>query len=132
MRSRPDPPVTTHACGSSQRVVEIRSYKLKPGSGARFHDLVTNQSMPLLRERNMEVVAFGPSLRDPDAYFLVRVYDSLEHLRSSQEAFYSSDAWRKGPRQSIIELIESDWNVVLRLTPQTVAAIRESVRSAAS
>ena len=115
-----------------QRLVEIRSYKLKPGSGAKFHALVTNQSMPLLRERNMEVVAFGPSLHDPDAYFLVRAYDSLEHLRSSQEAFYSSDAWRKGPRQSIIELIESDWNVMLWLTPQAVAAMRESVRSVAS
>jgi hypothetical protein len=115
-----------------QRLVEIRSYKLKPGSGARFHDLVTNQSMPLLRERNMDVVAFGPSLHDPDAYFLVRAYDSLEHLRSSQEAFYSSDAWRMGPRQSIIELIESDWNVVLWLSPQAVAAMRESVHSVAS
>jgi hypothetical protein len=115
-----------------QRLVEIRSYKLKPGTGATFHDLVTNQSMPLLRERNMEVVAFGPSLDDPDAYFLVRAYDNLEHLRSSQEAFYSSDAWRKGPRQSIIELIDSDWNVVLWLTPQAVAAMRESVGSGTS
>lgn len=115
-----------------QRVVEIRSYKLKPGSGARFHHLVTHQSMPLLRGRNMEVVAFGPSLHDPDAYFLVRAYDSLEQLRSSQEAFYSSDAWRNGPRQSIIELIESDWNIVLRLSPQALAAMRESLVSAAS
>lgn len=112
-----------------QRLVEIRSYKLKPGTGAKFHDLVTNQSMPLLRERNMEVVAFGPSLHNPDAYFLIRAYDSLEHLHSSQDAFYSSDAWRKGPRQSIIELIESDWNVVLWLSSQAVAAICDSIRS---
>lgn len=110
-----------------RRLIEIRSYKLKPGSGAKFHDLVTNQGMPLLRERNMEVVAFGPSVHDPDAYFLVRAYDNLEHLRSSQEGLYSSDAWRKGPRQSIIELIESDWNVVLWLSPEAVAAMRESV-----
>lgn len=109
-----------------QRLVEIRSYKLKPGSGAKFHDLVTHQSIPLLRERNMEVVAFGPSVHDPDAYFLVRAYDSLEHLQASQEAFYSSEAWREGPRQSIIELIESDWNVVLWLAPQAVAAMRKS------
>jgi NIPSNAP len=114
------------------RLIEIRSYKLKPGSGARFHELVVNQSIPLLRAQNMEVVAFGPSLHDPDAYFLLRAYDSLEHLRSSQDALYSSSAWRDGPRQSIIELIESDWNVALWLTPQAVAAIRESVRSAAA
>ena len=109
-----------------QKLVEIRSYKLVPGSGDRFHDLVINRSMPLLRAQNMEVVAFGQSLHDIDAYFLVRAYDDLEHRRSSQEAFYSSDAWRNGPRQSIVELIESDWDVVLWLTAEAVDAMRNS------
>jgi len=109
-----------------QRLVEIRSYKLKPGSGAAFHDLVVNQSMPLVRAFGMDVVAFGQSMDNPDAYFLVRAYDSLEHRRSSQEAFYSSAEWRNGPRQSIIELIEADWDIVLWLTPAAVDAMRNS------
>ena len=109
-----------------QRLVEIRSYKLKTGSGARFHDLVVNQSMPLVRAFGMDVVAFGQSMDNPDAYFLVRAYDSLEHRRSSQEAFYSSAEWRNGPRQSIIELIEADWDIVLWLTPAAVDAMRNS------
>ena len=113
-----------------QRLVEIRSYRLKPGSGSRFHDLVVNRSMPLLQKFGMEVVAFGQSLHDPDAYFLVRAYDSLEHRRLSQEAFYSSDAWRKGPRQSIIDLIESDCDVVLWLSRAAVDAMRDSHRHA--
>jgi hypothetical protein len=112
-----------------QRLVEIRSYRLKPGSGARFHDLVVNQSMPLLQKCGMEVVAFGQSLHDADAYFLVRAYDNLDHRRASQEAFYSSDAWRKGPRQSIIDLIESDWDVVLWLTRTAVDALHDSLGS---
>ena len=66
------------------------------------------------------------SRRKPDAYFLVRAYDSLEHRRSSQEAFYSSAAWRNGPRQSIIELIEADWDVVLWLAPVAIDAMRIS------
>jgi len=109
-----------------QRLIEIRSYKLKPGSGARFHNLVVNQSMPLVRAFGMDVVAFGQSMDNPDAYFLVRAYDSLEHRRSSQEAFYSSAEWRNGPRQSIIELIEADWDIVLWLTPAAVDAMRNS------
>jgi hypothetical protein len=109
-----------------QRLVEIRSYKLKAGSGATFHDLVVNQSMPLVRAFGMDVVAFGQSLADPDAYFLVRAYDSLDHRRSSQEAFYSSVAWRDGPRQSIIELIEADWDIVVWLTPAAIEAMRNS------
>jgi hypothetical protein len=109
-----------------KRLVEIRSYKLKPGSGARFHDLVTRQSLPLLRQWGIEVVAFGPSTHDPDSYFLMRAYDSLDHRRTSQAEFYASDAWRKGPRESIVELIESDLDVVVWLTPEAVEAIRRS------
>jgi hypothetical protein len=109
-----------------QRLVEIRSYKLRAGSGSKFHDLVVTQSMPLLREYGTEVVAFGQSLHDPDAYFLVRAYDNLDHRRSSQEAFYSSAAWKNGPRQSIIELIEADWDIVLWLTRAAVDAMSHS------
>lgn len=109
-----------------KRLLEVRTYHLKPGSGARFHDLVSNQSTPLLHAWGMEVVAFGPSLHDPDAYFLMRAYDDLEHLHASQEAFYASDAWRKGPREAIVELILSDANAVLWLSPDAIDAIRSS------
>jgi hypothetical protein len=109
-----------------RRIVEIRTYQLKPGSGSRFHDLVSKLSVPLLRQWGMDVVAFGQSAHDSDAYFLMRSYNNLEHLRSSQDAFYSTDAWRKGPRESIIELIQSDSNAVLWLSPQAIDAIRNS------
>jgi hypothetical protein len=109
-----------------KRLIEIRTYQLKPGSGSRFHDLVSNRSVPLLREWGMDVVTFGQSVHDPDAYFLIRAYNDLEHLQSSQDAFYSTDAWRKGPRESIIELIQSDSNAVLWLSPQAIDSIRNS------
>jgi quinol monooxygenase YgiN len=108
------------------RLIEIRSYKLKPGSGSRFHQLVANQSIPLLDELGMEVVAYGQSLHDPDSYYLIRAYNDLDHLNSSQEAFYSTDAWRKGPREAIIELIESDSNAVLWLSQEAIEEIRNS------
>jgi NIPSNAP len=110
-----------------KRLVEIRSYKLKPGSGPRFRDLVTRESLPLLRQCRMEVVAFGPSAHDPDSYFLMRAYDDLDHRRTSQAEFYASDAWRKGPRDSIVELIESDLDVVVWLAHEAVEAIRQSI-----
>jgi hypothetical protein len=108
------------------RLVELRSYKLKPGSGTRFHDLVSHESVPLLRQWGVEVVAFGQSAHDSDSYFLIRAYDSLDHRQTSQAAFYGSDAWRKGPRESIIELIESDLDGVLWLTQEAVEAIRQT------
>jgi hypothetical protein len=108
------------------RLVEIRSNRLKPGTRAAFHELVVTRSLPLLRAWNMEVVAYGPSLDDADGYFLIRAYDSVAHLEESQRAFYSSADWRGGPRQSIIDLIDADWNAALWLTREAVDAIRTS------
>jgi hypothetical protein len=114
----------------ARRLVEVRSYRLKPGSGARFHDLVTHQSVPLLHAVRTDVVAFGPSLHEPDTYFLVRSYGSLEELRASQESFYGSAAWREGPREAIVGLIDSDATVAFWMSAEAVDAMRRSAGEA--
>ena len=94
-------------------VVEIRTYRLVPGSGAEFHRLVVEASLPMLERWHVDVVAFGPSLDDPDLYYLIRGYESVEDLQRSQDAFYGSDEWRDGPREPIVSLIESSISVVV-------------------
>lgn len=87
------------------RLVETLIYSLRPGTGAEFHRLVREESLPVHESIDMDVVDFGQSEHHPDAYFLVRAYDNLDHLNSSQEALYSSDVWRRGPRPAILERI---------------------------
>lgn len=106
------------------RLVEIRSYQLQPGAGAPFHTLMSTRSLPLLRAWGMEVVTFGPSLHEPDHYFLMRAYDDLQHLQASQEAFYATPAWRDGPREEILALIETHANTVLWLSQEAVDQMR--------
>ncbi|MGH2384964.1 MAG: NIPSNAP family protein, partial [Candidatus Limnocylindria bacterium] len=86
--------------------MEIRVYNLKQGAGAEFHRLVTERSLPLLHRAGVDVVACGPSLHDENAYYLLRAYASLDDLRRSEEAFYGSDAWRRGPRRLILDCID--------------------------
>lgn len=117
---------------SIMRVVEIRSYQLRPGSGSAFHLLVSERSVPLLRAAHMDVVAYGQSLHDPDAYFLMRSYESMTHLQSSQDAFYASAAWRQGPREAIIALIENDANTVIWLTSEAIDALRQPGNAASA
>jgi quinol monooxygenase YgiN len=108
------------------RVVEIRSYRLKPKSVEAFHALVAEESVALQRAAGIDVVAYGRSLHDADAYFLIRAFDSMEHLQRSQDAFYASAAWRHGPREAIVALIESDANTVLLLSAQAIESMRGS------
>lgn len=109
-----------------KRFVEIRSYKLKPGATAAFHDAFVTRAVPLLREWGTDVVAFGPSEHERDTYFLIRAYQDLSDLQTRQDAFYGSDAWRNGPREEIIALIETYLNTVLWLTPASIDDLRHS------
>ena len=107
-----------------KRLVEIRSYNLKPRSRREFQRLVTEASLPLLKQWGVDVVAFGPSFHDEDSSYLIRTYESLEHRQSSQAAFYGSDDWRQGPREAIVSLIESDTSIVLEMDTLVVEALR--------
>ena len=96
-------------------VVEIRTYKLLPGTGHEFHRTVVDEVMPLLERRGTKVVAFGPSLDDADLYFLLRAYENVDDLQASQDEFYGSDEWRSGPREAIVSRIESSISVVTQV-----------------
>ena len=47
------------------------------------------------------------SLHDNDSYFLMRAFPSVEERQRSEDAFYGSDEWRKGPREAILAAIDS-------------------------
>lgn len=106
------------------RAVEIRTYTLIPGTGAEFHRLVVERSIPLLERFDVDVVAYGPSLHDPDSYFLIRAFESVAERQAADEAFYSSDEWRSGPRDEILARIESYSTVVVELNDATVDGLR--------
>jgi len=109
-----------------KRLIEIRSYKLKAGTAAQFHNSAAHAVVPMLREWGMDVIAFGPSAHEPDAYFLIRAYDDLADLNAQQDAFYGSPLWRDGPRESIVSRIESYLSTVLWLSPESIEDLRRS------
>jgi hypothetical protein len=106
------------------RVVEIRSYTLKPGARPEFDRMVLDRSLPMLARWKVDVVAYGMSLHDDRSCYLIRAYDSLEHREASQEAFYGSAEWREGPRDAILAMIESYTTVVLSLDEAALEALR--------
>ena len=108
------------------KTVEILLYTLQPGTGDEFHKIMQDASVPLHQSIGMDVVAYGRSLHDPDAYHLIRAYDDLHHLETSQGAFYKSDAWRNGPRTDIIARIATSLKSVMPMTAEAVEALRQS------
>ena len=79
------------------RVVEIRTYRLLPGTRNEYDRLFREEALPLLRRFEVDVVAAGPSLDDPNGYFLIRSFADLADREQREEQFYSSPEWREGP-----------------------------------
>ena len=105
------------------KLVEIRTYKLKPGTTERFV-AAFQDALPLLRRSGMDVVAFGRSDHEHESFHLVRAYQDRAHLEAQQDAFYSSDAWRQGPREPLIACIDTYLNTLIWLSEQGVEDVR--------
>lgn len=105
-------------------IVEIRSYNLKPGTRANFHQMFIDESLPMLKRWGVDVVAFGPSPHDEDSYYLIRAYQDLADRQRSQDEFYGSDEWRQGPREPLIAMIDTYTSVVLEVDEATLRGLR--------
>ncbi len=108
------------------RVVEIILYQLKPGAGRHFHQIMENVSAPLHREAGLEILAFGNSLHCENAYVLIRVFDSLDHMAASLNIFYDSDGWKNGPRSNIVDSIKTSAKSVLFLDETAIDTLKSS------
>ena len=107
-----------------RKTVEIRTYHLKPGTRPAFHEMVRERSIPMLARWKVDVVGYGPSIHDDRSYVLVRAYGSLQDREASQDSFYGSAEWKEGPREALMEMIETYTTVVLDLDDAAVEALR--------
>jgi ketosteroid isomerase-like protein len=110
---------------AASSIVEIRSYNLKPGTRDRFHRLFVSTSLPMLHRWKVDVVAFGPSQHDNDSWFLMRGFPSLDARQKSEDAFYASEEWIKGPRDAVLADIVSYTTVVITIDRVTLAGLRK-------
>ena len=112
------------ATNAETRILEIRSYNLKPGRHERFRQLFEGQASPMLERAGIDVVAFGPSLHDENSWLLMRSFPSIGDRQASEEAFYGSREWREGPRAAVLDCIESYTTVVVELDSTTIERLR--------
>ena len=106
------------------KTVEILQYTLRKGSGAAFHAIMQESSVPLHQRHGIDVVSFGNSLHDSDCYYLIRAFDSPESMAAFLDAFYASADWRNGPREDIVGSIETSIKTVMNLPPESVEGLR--------
>jgi NIPSNAP len=116
--------------GWSQRMdnklLEIRSYNLKPGPRDQFHKVMTKEALPMLQAVNMQVIVYGPSSHDENSYFLMRLFNDAEDRQTQEDAFYGSTEWLRGPREKVLSFIEDYTTITIPASERLIQGLRSN------
>ncbi|MGW0894446.1 hypothetical protein [Saccharopolyspora sp. NPDC002578] len=107
-------------------IIEIRTYRLEPGTGESFAGLLRDRSVPMLRRSGIRVLDHGLSAVAEDGHeeaYLIRAFPDLETRVAQENAFYGGDAWKTGPREEIVSRISSYHTIVLEVPEQAATSL---------
>jgi NIPSNAP len=96
----------------SRMIVEMRTYKVKPGMRSRFLEIFQAKSMPAHAEIGMPIVGPFLSVDDADTFFFMRGFPDLDSRARLKEAFYEGTLWKEELEQVLMPMLES-YDVVL-------------------
>lgn len=117
------------ATAAGSPLLEIRTYRLKPGTTEAFHATVAEHAAPLLAQFGVDVVRYGPSEMNEDGveeYVLIRSFASHDARDEQEKRFYTSPEWHDGPRADIVERIENYHTVVLTVSASAIDGLRRT------
>lgn len=96
-------------------IVEVRTYRIKPGRRDEFIKLFESRTAPAQRAHGM--IVFGPlvDLETPDTIVWLRGFPSLEARDEMKSAFYEGAAWKTDLEPLAIPMLEQ-YDVMLTET----------------
>ena len=93
-------------------IVEMRTYKTKPGKREAFIEIFRTRSMPAHAEIGMTILGPFLSVEDPDTFFFMRGFPDLASRDPMKARFYEGPLW-KGELEAILLPMLEKYDVVL-------------------
>ena len=100
-------------------IIEMRTYKIKPGQRERFLEIFRTKSMPAHAEIGMRICGPFLSVEDPDSFFFMRGFPDLESREPMKARFYESALWKEELEQILMPILDH-YTVVLVEGPETL------------
>ncbi len=98
-------------------IIEMRTYKLKPGKRAEFLEIFRTKSVPAHREIGMKILGPWLSIEDEDTFFFMRGFPDLASREPMKAKFYEGKLWKQELEQALMPMIEK-YDVVLVDDPE--------------
>jgi len=93
-------------------IIEMRTYKLKPGRRAEFLEIFRTKSVPAHSKIGMKILGPFLSIEDPDTFFFMRGFPDLASREPMKAKFYEGELWKSVLENLLMPMLEK-YDVVL-------------------
>jgi hypothetical protein len=88
-------------------IVEVRTYRIKPGLRERFLAFFRNEAIPLQRSIGIRVIGPFVDVEDPNGVVWARAFPSLAARERMKHELYEGDKWKNELRAVVMPMLES-------------------------
>jgi NIPSNAP len=93
-------------------MIEMRTYKIKPGRRSEFLEIFRSKSIPAHLEIGMKILGPLLSVEDPDTFFFMRGFPDIASREPMKAKFYEGELW-KGELENVLLPMLEKYDVVV-------------------
>ena len=93
-------------------IIEMRTYKTKPGQRSQFLEIFRRKSVPAHAEIGMKILGPLLSVEDADVFFFMRGFPDLPSREPMKAKFYEGELWKSELENLLMPMLEK-YDVVL-------------------
>jgi NIPSNAP protein len=102
-------------------IVEVRSYRIKPGHREEFIRFFETRAIPALRSHGMKVLGPMLDLENPNKFVWLRMFPSLDERDRMRTDFYEGELWKNELESIAMPMLESYDVILCQTTPGCVS-----------
>jgi hypothetical protein len=98
-------------------IIEMRTYKTRPGMRSQFLEIFRTKSIPAHAEIGMKMLGPFLSVEDPDTFFFMRGFPDLASREPMKAKFYEGELWKRELENLLMPMLDK-YDVVLVEDPE--------------
>ena len=88
-------------------IIEMRTYKTKPGKRSEFLEIFRSKSIPAHTEIGMKILGPFLSVEDPDTFFWMRGFPDIPSREPMKTKFYEGELWKRELENVLLPMLEN-------------------------
>jgi len=98
-------------------IIEMRTYKTKPGRRSEFLEIFRSKSIPAHADIGMKILGPFLSIEDPDTFFFMRGFPDVASREPMKAKFYEGALWKRELENVLMPMLDK-YDVALVSDPE--------------